>query len=49
LVGADLPDVAGTGETLRVFFYDRRAGGAGVPVTVTLLKTGAFSLSVTRF
>jgi hypothetical protein len=49
LVGAALPDVAGTGEALRVFFYDRRAGGAGVPVTVTTLKIGAFSMSVTRF
>jgi len=31
LVGAALPDVAGTGESLRVVFDDRRAGGAGVP------------------
>jgi len=30
LVGTALPDVAGTGEALRVVFDDRRAGGAGV-------------------
>jgi len=31
LVGAALPDVAGTGEARRVVFDDRRARGAGVP------------------
>jgi hypothetical protein len=34
LVGTAFPDVAGMEESLRIF-YDRRAGGAVLPVTVT--------------
>jgi len=38
VLGATLLDVPGTGEDLRVFFYDRVAS-AGVSNTVTMLET----------